>query len=53
MDETGRLNEIQEIKDGRNKGQKCYIIRYIEDDKMVTLMKTNNVEAKRVFVRVK
>lgn len=54
MDETtGHITEIQEIKNGGKKGQKCYIERYVEDDKLITLMKTNEIEAKRVFVRVK
>lgn len=53
MDEEGRITETQEIIEGGTKGQKTYVVRFVENDKMITLLKTNNVEAKRVYVRVK
>lgn len=52
MDENGRITETQEMISGGNKGQVTHVVRYVENDKMITLMRTNNVEAKRVFVRV-
>jgi hypothetical protein len=38
--------------EGGNQGQKAYVIRYVENDKMVTELKTGNVKAKRIYTRV-
>jgi len=50
--EDGRIKETQKIVDGGTKGQKSYVERYVENGKMITLLKTNNVEAKRIYTRL-